>query len=151
DHAAWRRQDTVWLAPRPGVANRVERLIERREPAHTRTAYQSVLRYDLDSSLQYNGDYEERATDIRQARPFRDAAAPLVADPVRYAAQLTALLAKIDFYVEHEPSHSPYREAVLQVKRMVEAVRRGEAPPAAPGDEATERRTATPGAPAPDF
>ena len=34
DHTAWRRTDTVWLAPRLGVAARVERVIERREPGH---------------------------------------------------------------------------------------------------------------------
>src|SRR5262245_24856491 len=33
DHAAWRRSETVWLAPQLGVAYRVERVIERRDPA----------------------------------------------------------------------------------------------------------------------
>ena len=149
DRAAWRRTETVWLVPRTGIANRVERIIERREPAHTKPTYQSTLRYDLESSLQYNGDYDERANDIHQARAFADSAAPLLADPVRNLTQLNALVGKIEFYLEHNLSHSPYREAILQVKRLVETARKGEAPPAAPADE-TESSVATAGSPAPD-
>src|SRR5262249_26031615 len=53
DRAAWRRRDTVWLDPIVGVAHRVERVIERREPARQEPTQRSVLRYDLESSLQY--------------------------------------------------------------------------------------------------
>src|SRR5262249_19114974 len=34
DRTAWRRHDVVWLSPRLGVAQKVERTIERRAPAH---------------------------------------------------------------------------------------------------------------------
>src|SRR5262249_52556387 len=34
DRTAWRRRDLVWLSPRLGVAQKVERTVERREPAH---------------------------------------------------------------------------------------------------------------------
>ena len=30
DDVAWRRKDTVWLAPRLGIAQKIERVIERR-------------------------------------------------------------------------------------------------------------------------
>jgi peroxiredoxin len=150
DHAAWRRIDTVWIAPRTGVANRVERVIERREPAHTRATYQSVLRYDLESNLQYGSHYDDRAADIQEARAFADSAATLAADPVRNATQLRALLGKIDFYIERNPSHSPYREAVLQVKRFIQTACKGEAPPAAPVEESSDYGVVSVGAMAPD-
>ena len=44
DRPAWRRTDTVWLAPGLGVASRVERVVERREPARREPTYKGVLR-----------------------------------------------------------------------------------------------------------
>ena len=35
DRIAWRRLDTVWLAPGLGVAAKVERIIEKREPGRS--------------------------------------------------------------------------------------------------------------------
>jgi hypothetical protein len=152
DRRAWRRQDVVWLSTRSGVAYRVERTVERREPGHRQPTYRSVTRYDLDSSLQYNGDYDERADDIRQARAFADAAAPLIADPARHGPQLSTLLDRINFHLEQHQSRTPYREAVLQVRRRVEAARRGETPPAAPLEEEDAPASgASTGAAAPDF
>jgi hypothetical protein len=152
DRAAWRRQDTVWLSTRTGVAYRVERVIERREPFHRQPTYRSVLRCDLDGSLQYTGDYDERAEDIRQARTFADAAAPLLTEPTRHMPQLATLLSRINSHLEQHSSKTPYREAVLQIKRRVEAARRGETPPAPPPDiEPAASGTVAIGAPAPDF
>ena len=41
DRTAWRRQDTVWVAPRLGVAVKVERVVERRAPAHGEPGYRA--------------------------------------------------------------------------------------------------------------
>ena len=130
DRAAWRRTDTVWLLPGLGVASRVERVVERREPAHRDPTYKGVLRYNLEESMQYAGRlYEERGREITQARTFADAAAPLLTTPAKYGPQLTALMNRIAYHLDHQPQ-TPYREAVLQVKRRVEAAQRGETPPA---------------------
>jgi peroxiredoxin len=148
DRSAWRRQDTVWLAPRMGYAYRVERIIEKRGPAQ-----RSVLRYELESSLQYPGQlFDDRRQEIVQASLFHDAAAPLLPTPTKFGSQLETLHNKIAQYVDNQPA-TPYREAVLLVKRHVEAARRGELPPAPPGETTT---TAAPaiadvGATAPDF
>jgi peroxiredoxin len=152
DRPAWRRQDTVWVAPRLGIAYKVERVIERREPAQDRPTQRSVLRYDLDSGLQLSGRYaDDCRQEIARALALRDRAAPLLPTPARYAPNLAALLKEIDYHVEHQPD-TAYRPALLQVKRAVEAARRGEAPPPAlPGGSTAPPAVATVGQPAPDF
>lgn len=151
DRPAWRRQDTVWLAPRVGFAYRVERVIEKREAARQEPVQKSVLRYELDSTLQYPGQlYEDRRKEITQARAFQEAATPLLPAPAKFTAQLTALGGRISQHVESQPA-TPYREAVLLVQRRVEAAKRGETPPAPPSDGAPAPVAAGVGDPAPDF
>ena len=152
DHTAWRRTDLVWLGPRLGVAARVQRVIERREPGHDEPTYKSVLRYELEEPMQYPGRlFEERQREIVQAHAFAEAAAPLLSNPARYGTQLSALLNRIAYHLDHEPQ-TPYREAVLQVKRRVEAAQRGETPPAPPAEDKPDAVVvAAVGEPAPDF
>jgi peroxiredoxin len=152
DRTAWRRQETLWLAARTGLAQRVERVIERRAPAHNDVTYVSKMRYDLDTGAQYPGELsDDRRLDIREAQEFAAAAAPLLPQPARYNARLGALANKINAYLERYPARTPYREAVLLVKRRVEAGLRGETPPAAPQDPAARTPVAGVGQTAPDF
>jgi hypothetical protein len=152
DRTAWRRTDTLWLAQRSGVSQRIERVIERRAPTHDAPTYVSKMRYALDTGVQYSDDLsEDRRQDIRQAQSFADSAAPLLPQPTRYGAQLTVLSSKINAYLERTPARSPYREAVLLVKRRVEAGLRGETPPTAPDDPAAHMPIVTLGQTAPDF
>src|SRR5207302_840494 len=151
--ASWRRTDAVWLSPRLGVASRVERVVERRDPAHRDATYKSVLRYELEEPMQYPGRlFEERQREILQARAFAEAAAPLLSTPGKYGPQLAALMDRIAYHLDHQPQ-TPYREAVLQVKRRVEAAQRGETPPAPVADDRPEAAPAVAalGAAAPDF
>jgi peroxiredoxin len=153
DRTAWRRLDTVWVSPRQGVACRVERIIERRDPARQEPSTRLVLRYELESSLQYPGQLIiDRRREIVQARAFAETAAPLLPAPARFVPQLEALLTKINHHLETTPP-TPYREAVLQVKRRVEAARRGETPPVVVVSEQRPAvvASATVGQPAPDF
>ncbi len=153
DRTAWRRSDTVWLSSRAGVACRVERLIERREPNSQEPTQWGKLRYELDTGLQYSGPLaDDRRQEIHQAFAFRDQLTPLLTQPVRNGPQLAALLKRIDYYLEHQPP-TPYREAVLQVKRRAEAARRGESPPAQPEESgpAAPPAVIAPGELAPDF
>jgi len=67
DSTAWQRRDTVWLSPQLGIAYRVERVVERRDPLRKEPTHRAVLRYDLDSRLTYTGRlFDDRAT--RSAR-----------------------------------------------------------------------------------
>jgi peroxiredoxin len=153
DQTAWRRQDTVWVAPSLGVAYKVERVIERREPLRRVPTQESRLTYQLQSSLVYPGQFfEERRREIAKARAFADQALPLIRKPGLYEEQLNALLKRIDSYVETRPGIDPYRKVMLQVKRRLEAARRGEAPPESVTDEAEKNPTvARLGRRAPDF
>ena len=128
DHTAWKRQDTVWLAARQGYAVRVERLIELREPARLQPTQRGILRYDLESSLSYPGTLQEnRRQEITQAQAFADSAAPLLQRPQQYGQQINLLLSKISNHLESQAA-TPYRDALLQVRRRLEAApRRGAA------------------------
>ncbi len=130
DHIAWRRRDTVWLAPRFGAAYKVQRTIERREPARRRPSERAVVDYELQSDMTYPGQlFEDRREEVLEAVHFRQSIAAYLPDPTRYGTiPFDAMLAKIGYYLDNHP-RTPYREAVLQVKRQVEAARRGESPP----------------------
>jgi peroxiredoxin len=152
DRIAWRRLDTIWLSPRLGIAYKVERIIEKREPARDQPTQRSVMRYDLESGIPYTGQlFEDRRQEVTQALSFAAAARPLLPAPTKNGPQLNVLANKIAFHLDREPP-TPYRDAVLQVRRYVEAGRRGELPPQEIStDGPAETIVATVGEPAPDF
>jgi peroxiredoxin len=129
DHTAWHRQDTVWLVPQLGLVYRLEREIQRREPAQREATQRSVLRIEMESNFQLSGYADDsRRQEITQALAFRDSLTPLLTRPAHQEQRLTALLKKIDYHLENQPE-SPYRSAVYQVKHRTEAAKRGETPP----------------------
>ena len=153
DRAAWRRRDTVWLNPRLGVAYRVERIIERREPAHRDPTQRSIAQYELQSDLQYPGQlFEDRRCEILQALKLNEAIAPLLPDASKHGRKpFDNILARIAYHLDNQPP-TPYREAVLQVKRRALAASRGESPPAPPAVEGSQApAVAALDQPAPDF
>lgn len=130
DRPAWRRSDTVWVSPGMGVAYRVERIIERKEAAHREPSQRAVLRYELENPLTYPGKlFEDRRREIQQARTFAESAAPLLANPGKYKSQIEALQAKLAFHMDNHPV-TPYRDALLNLRRQLDAARRGDTPPA---------------------
>jgi peroxiredoxin len=152
DQTAWRRTDTVWLAPRVGYAYRVERVVERREPGRTEPNLKSVLRYELESALPYPGNHaEDRRQEITQALAFRDAAAPFLQNPAKSKEALNGLGNRISFFLENQNA-TPYREAIQQVRRRVEAAKKGEVPLGTPeSDLPATIAVAAQGQLAPDF
>lgn len=129
DRSAWLRRETVWLAPHLGLASRVEREILQREPAQREPTQRSLLHIDMESSFQLSGQAaDSRRQEVTQVFAFRDSLTPLLSQPTRYGPHLSALLRRIDQYVENQPE-TPYRPAIFQVKRRIEAAQRGETPP----------------------
>ncbi|MBV9122436.1 MAG: hypothetical protein JO112_03610, partial [Planctomycetes bacterium] len=82
DRTAWRRQDTVWVSARLGIASRVERTIEQREPARREATHRSVATLELQSSLVYPAPLlEDCRQEILRAQSFAEAAEPLAREP----------------------------------------------------------------------
>lgn len=142
DRSGWRRQDQVWMLPRTGMTVRVERVIEHHGPARREVSQRSLMSYELESSLHYPHQLAlDRRQEVLQALSYREAARMLVAEPARNSRPLEALKTRIAFHLENQPP-TPYRDAVLQVKRQVDAACRGEVVPVA-------HQTLTPPAPPP--
>ncbi len=151
DRTAWQRRDTVWIVPRLGLAYRVEREIQQREPAHREPTQRSVLRVEMESSFQLSGEAgESRRHEIAQALAFRDTLSPLLTQPARFGQHLSTLLKTIDNHLGNHPD-TPYRTAILQVKRRAEAARRGETPPEPIRETKAAPTVAALGQLAPDF
>jgi peroxiredoxin len=126
DRGAWRRTDTLWVSLSTGQTIRVERTIEQRDPASREVSRMSTLRYDLESNLRHPPALtNDRRVEIARAIEFRTLAAPMLPQPARAGRELSALLRKINAFVEAQPA-TPYREAVWAVRRQVEAATRGE-------------------------
>ena len=151
DHSAWRRRDTLWLLPRLGVAQKVERVIERREPARRDPTHRTTVRYELESRLPYPGRMlEDRRQEILKAKKFQDDARPLLAQPGKYRPQIETLLSKIAHYLESQPP-TPYRKAVVALQSHLEKARRGETPPESIQGEETTKIALGVGQRVPDF
>jgi hypothetical protein len=136
DSTAWQRRDSVWISPQLGIAYRVERTVERRDPLRKEPTHRYVLRYDLDSRLTYPGNLlEDRVHEIRQTRKIWEEAVPLLREPAQHRQQLDALLKRIAAHLEGQPP-TPYRKAILHVKQRIEAARRGETIPEGDAEQA---------------
>ena len=124
----WRRTDTVWLSPQLLVAQKVERVVERKAPARLTPTERATVRYELQSPLRYPGRiFAERRQEIAKARKFADEAQALVKQPAQHRLEIETLLRKIGYHLEQSPP-TPYRKAVLTVRATLEAARRGEGP-----------------------
>ena len=152
DRTAWRRQDVVWLSPSLGIAYRVERTIEHRDPARTELTSRTVTRYDLENTIVYPGQlFEDRYREIAQARGFAETAEPLLREPGKFGPKpVEALLTKVRYHLDNR-APTPYREAVLQVQRRVENARTTPTTPVKISEPSNRTMVATVGQLAPDF
>jgi hypothetical protein len=129
DRFSWQRRDTVWISPQLGLTCRFERVFERRDAARQEPTHRSVLRCDLESHLTYPGRlFEARHNEIEQAAKFSREAEALLREPDQNKAKLEGMLKRIKQYCDAEPP-TPYRKAVAQVQKRVEAALEGRAIP----------------------
>jgi hypothetical protein len=130
DHTAWRRGDVVWLSLELGFAVKVERTVERRDPARREPTHRTVTAYNLESRLRYPGRlFEDRKQEVFLARKLGDDINPLLRDPNEAQGRLDQLLRKITHHLETHPA-TPYRQAVTHLVKRVDSARRGEIVPA---------------------
>ncbi|MSQ96838.1 MAG: redoxin domain-containing protein [Gemmataceae bacterium] len=131
DQTAWRRRDLIWLHPQLMVALKVERIIERRDPARDTPTHHTVVRYELDSRLQYPGLlFEDRKKEILKASKFHDDAQQLLRQPGLHRQQIDGLIQRVSYHLDHQPAtqSTPYRKAVVHIKAVLEKAQKGEVP-----------------------
>lgn len=127
DRTAWRRRDVVWIAPQLGVAQKVERVIEQRDPLRRDPTQRVVVQYELESPFRYQGRLsEDRKQEILKARKFQDDAAVLFKQPAQNRAQLEALFKKVSLHLENQ-APTPYRKAVVHLASRIENAKNGNA------------------------
>jgi len=136
DRASWRRQETVWMTPRAGYAQRLERTIERRDPGRKDVTFKSVLRYELESSLQYPGQlFEDRRREVQQALTLSENVTGMLPRAGELGPRpFEAILKRMEQHCNQHPP-TPYREALRRVQLLAEKGKRGEVPPEAPSDD----------------
>lgn len=126
DRAAWRRRDTVWLSLQMGIAVKVERTLERRDPARREPSHLTTTQYVLESRLRCPGKlFDDRKREVLQAKRFADDALPIFQQPSQNAPQIDNLLRKVAFHLENAPA-TPYRKAVVHLAQRIESARKGE-------------------------
>ncbi len=156
DRTAWRRRDTVWLHPQLNIAQKVERIIEQREPARETATHRNIVRYDLDSSLRFPGRaFEERKDEVLKASKFHEDAQILLRQPVLNRTLTDGLIQRVSFHLAHRQGKeaTPYRKAVAQVKTVLEKAKQGDvpAPPVGSEPDAPLVKTVSVGQLVPDF
>jgi peroxiredoxin len=151
DQTAWRRRDTIWLAPQLGIAYRVERVIERRDPARRDPTHRLTVRYELESRIKYPGKFfEDRQNEIEKALKFRAEAEAILGQAEPNPAWIEALQNRIMRHLETVPT--PYRLAIKNLQTRLESARRGESNSSAVSEEnPVTLSTARVGERAPDF
>lgn len=126
DHTAWRRRDTLWIFPQLNVAQKVERIIERRDPARDLPTHRTIARYELESRLKYPGSmFEDRRQELLKAKKLHDDALALAKQPAQNRMQIDILLQRIANQLDRStPTH--YRKAFVHIKSMLESAKKGE-------------------------
>jgi peroxiredoxin len=126
DRTAWRRRDVVWVALRMGVAVKVERTLERRDPARREPSHRTVTEYAFDGGIQYSGKlFDDRKREVLQAKRFSDDAAIFLKQPAQNPTHIDALLRRVSFHLESPPA-TPYRKAVVHLAQRIDSARKGE-------------------------
>lgn len=137
---AWRRRESVWLDPKRLTVQRLERVIEQRDPGAAVAFTRVSTRFQLDSSVTYPSRLEaELRSEILTAWQ---------AQRVGGGAKAQDLAARKLLRHLKTQAPSPYREAVMSAQRELDAARRGEIRPVAA--ETTLARPIALGEPAPE-
>lgn len=152
DRQAWKRTDTVWLHPQLGVAQKLERTIEIKDPAHNEPSQKSTLRIELETSLVYPGQlFQDRKKEIQLATNYRESANSYTQDIVKYSAQTKSLMRQVKTQSEIM-SQTPYRDAIIQTTKRLDNILKGDsAETVVMPVSATSLQTAKLGYKAPDF
>lgn len=151
DHTAWRRRETLWLHPQLLVAQKVERIIEERDPARETPTHRLTVRYELESHLKFpNVLFQERRQEVLKATEIFDEIHTLARQPAQSAIPLNNVALRLTHL---DRPQSAYRKVFGHLKTMVESAQKGETPVPHRVDEPpmTPTKTAGLGQRVPDF
>lgn len=148
DRRAWYRREVIWIEPRLGLAQRVERELARREPAHVQATGSIVTRYELVSAFRYEPRLlDDCRREIRLAAQLEDQLRDLLTPGRKSGPEDFLQLARRVEQLGSAPA-TPYRVALQRLVSRAQAAARGEITPVA----AQETQAALEiGKPAPDF
>lgn len=126
----WRRADAVWLSARDGMARRVERTVTQRDGPGTAPAVVVETRYELRDQARLLGrTFDRYRREVELAHATAAEVGPLLATGRLSGRAIDARLNGLTAYLDETDPGTPYREAVLAVRRQLEAARRGETGP----------------------
>ncbi len=126
DSTAWRRTDTVWISPQLGLAQKVERVVELREPARTAPTQRFTLRYELESRFRYPGQlFQDRKLEIQTYMKIREEAMPILVNVGQNRDQYGSLLGRLEKHLNQNAT-TPYRTALTHLKSTMEKAGKGE-------------------------
>ena len=125
---AWHRADAVWVSTLDGTARKVHRVIRHRDGLATGLAAWVEVKYELKEQTRVIGrTFDRYRRDVETAFATAAAVAPFLPHAVKHGPKLfESRLAKLDAYMDESGASGPYREAVLAVRRQLDAARRGE-------------------------
>lgn len=148
DRRAWYRREVLWLEPRLGVAQRVEREIARREPAQTQATGSILTRYELVSNFRYEPRLlEDCRREIRLAVQLQDQLRDLLTPGRKTTPEDFLQLARRVEQIPATPT-TPYRVALERLALTAQAAARGEVTPVSVQENIPALEV---GKPAPDF
>lgn len=156
--SAWHRADAVWVSTFDGTARKIHRVIRHRDGIEADLAAWVEVKFEVKDRGRVIGRTFDRARhDIETAFAAASDAAPFLADASKHGARtFESRIQKLDAHLSDSAAPSAYREAVVAVRRQLEAAKRGQpvSKVTAPlGPVALPKQSAWPevGAPAPDF
>ncbi len=129
---SWRRVEEVWLSTVDGATRKVHRTIEHREgDSALTTALKIETTFELKEHEKLSGvAYDRARQDVELAVLSQIEAPNLIRDARRQGPRiLEAKLAKLDAYLDENKPGSSFQEAIVAVKRTLQAACKGEVAP----------------------
>src|ERR1051325_6670721 len=128
DQVAWRRRDVIWLRPQLNVAQKVERVIERRDPARNYPTERVSVHYELDSHLKYpHLGFHERRDEMLKASEMYDLTQKLIRQPAQDRRKIDIQIQALALHLDKTQA-TPYRHVFVHLKSVLENAKKTETP-----------------------
>jgi hypothetical protein len=144
---SWHRHDDVWMSTQDGTARKVQRTIIQRDGIASLPAAKIEVKYELKERQNLNGPtYKRSRRDVEVAHEALTDALNLIHSTAKLGPRLFEdKMVKLDGYLEESTPGSPYREAIVAARLILDAARKGNVavPPTLPTAPAMVRPVST--------